>query len=806
MSVTQFEGLGTGITNSSYGGADRDPDDPSMDEEQFASAVKAAVDDASMYIDGFIAPQREQATLFYRGEPFGNEEPGRSQFVMTEVRDTVLAMMPSLLRIFTSSDEAVSFEPRTAEKVQMAEQATDYVNYLFYVDNDGFQILYNAIKDALIRKTGVIKWRWDDDVEIYDVDFTDLSDAQVQMLSVEPDCEIIDKRSRVDEQAMQQQAMQQQQIAQQQAFAVQQGAPAPGQAPGQPPGLPAPQAPPQPILLHDVKVRRRAKKGRVKIECMPVEEFICSRTARDLDTAMLVGHRSLKTMSDLVAMGYDAEEIEESMGLGDTFVLNYEAQARNPAIQGFLQTPDINDESSTKVVYVEAYVRIDRDGDGIAELHKVCLVGGKVLHDSIVRDVPFAVLCPDPEPHMIIGSSVADQTMDIQLLKSNVVRNTLDSLAQSIHPRTAVVEGQVNLDDVLNVETGAIIRMKQPGMVQTLAEPFVGQAAMPIIEWLDTVKAMRTGIIPATAGLDPDVLQSTTKTAVDAAVMGAQERTEMTARLFAENGIKRMMKGVLKLVCQHQDKSRMLRLRGKWVDVDPRTWDADMDVIVHVALGRGTDQSRMAGLTAILNKQELAMQLGGTTNPLAGLDRYRNTLSKICELLGFKDTEQFFAPIDMQQIGQMQQQDKQAKPDPNMMIAEAEQAKAKSTIDSHQKTDLLKQQQQVFEQQLAAQKMQFEVWKAQLEDARQRDKMRLEAVIASQQAEAQLGIQVAAQEQDTASERERLMAELAKSQDESERAADQAAIELQADLAKHAATLATQQQIAKEKPAPKGDK
>jgi hypothetical protein len=773
MSVTQFEGLGTGISNQSFDAADlRHPDDPSMDEEQFSSAVRAAIDDAALYIDGYIAPQREQATLFYRGEPFGNEEPGRSQFVMTEVRDTVLAMMPSLLRIFTSSDEAVSFEPRTAEKVEQAQQATDYVNYLFYNDNDGFQILYNAIKDALIRKTGVIKWRWDDDVEIYDVDFTDLSDAQVQMLTVEPDVEIVAKDSRPDPVGMMMLQMQQQ-------------AWQPGEEP------PAP-------MLHNVKIRRRKKKGRVKVECMPVEEFICSRGARDLDSAMLVGHRSLKTQSELVAMGYDPDEIEESRGLGDTFVLNYEAQARNPAINAFLQTPDINDESATKIIYNEVYVRIDKDGDGIAELHKTCMIGGKVMHDEIVRDVPMAVLCPDPEPHMIIGSSVADQTMDIQLLKSNVVRNTLDSLAQSIHPRTAVVEGQVNMDDVLNVETGAIIRMKQPGMVQPLAEPFVGQAAMPIIEWLDTVKAMRTGIIPATAGLDPDVLQSTTKTAVF---------TEMTARLFAENGIKRMMKGILKLVCQHQDKPRMMRLRGKWAEVDPRTWDADMDVIVHVALGRGTDQSRIAALTAILNKQELAIQLGGTSNPLAGLDRYRNTLAKLTEIMGYKDVQQFWAPIDMQQIAAIEQQKAQAKPDPNMVIAEAEQAKAQSQIASHQLEDQRKQQQQMFEQQLEQQRLQFDVWKAQLEDARAREQMRLQAMISAQQNEAQLGIQVAAQEQDTVAERERLMAELVKSGEQSERDAAQALVELEADLAKHAATLENQLQIAREKPAPtKGSK
>ena len=828
--VAQFDGLspagGQPIPGSQV---ERDPNDPAMDDEQFSSAVRAAIDDAALYIDGYIAPQREQATLFYRGEPFGNEEKGRSQIVMTEVRDTVLAMMPSILRIFTASDEAVSFEPRAADKVEQAEQATDYVNYLFYNDNDGFQILYNAIKDALIRKTGIIKWRWDDDVEIYEQTFTDLSDGQVQMLAVEPDVEIISKTSHPDplaEQAMQIQQLQSggnPALAQQAPPAPPPGAAPPMLPPGAPPGAPPmpppaggtmaaggaaqtppmppagpPQAPSPPPMLHDVKIRRRRAKGRVKIECMPVEEFLCSRTARDLDTAALIGHRSIKTFSELVAMGYDPDKIEEVSGLGDTFTLNYEAQARNPAINAFLQTPDINDESATKTIYNEIYVRIDRDGDGIAELHKVCMVGSAVLHDEIVRDVPMCVLCPDPEPHMIIGSSVADQTMDLQLIKSNVVRNTLDSLSQAIHPRTAIVEGQVNIDDVLNVETGAIIRMKQPGMVQQLSEPFVGQQAMPVIDWLDNVKALRTGSVPATAGLDPDILQSTTKTAVDAAVMGAQERTEMTARLFAENGIKRMMKGILKLVCEHQDKPRMIRLRGKWVEVDPRSWDADMDVVVHVALGRGTDQTRMAGLQAILAKQELAIQLAGTSNPLAGLDRYRNTLAKMTELLGFKDVQQFWAPIDMQMIAQMEQQKAQnPPPDPNMLVAQAEMQKSQSMIASHRQEDQLKLQQATFDQQQAARQMQFDIWKVQMEDAAKREQMRINMLLGMQSNEAQYGAASINADQSLTAQRERLLADLMRHQHTTDAEMAQHGVEQGVELHKHAASLATDAAVAR---------
>ena len=548
--------------------------------------------------------------------------------MLTEVRDTVLQIMPSMLRVFTSSDEAVSFEPRTEQDVATAEQATDAVNYAIYNDNDGFTVLHNAFKDAFVRKIGVLKWYWDDSVEVYEVPFTGLDAGQRQVLISEPDTQVVEDKEYLQpvDPALQAQADQQ--------MAAQGMAPQP---------LP-------PTRLYDMRVKRVRSRDRVKVECIPVEEFLVSRVARETHNAPLVAHRAIKTVSDLVAMGYAYDEIVEHAGQGDTFVLNYEAQARNPAINDFLQSPDINDPSAQKCVYTEAYVRIDKDGDGIAELRRVCMIGGHSLYDEIVRDVNMAVICPDPEPHMVIGSSVADQVMDLQLIKSTIARNVMDSLAQSIHPRTAIVEGQVNVDDVLNVETGAIVRMRAPGMVQPLDTPFVGQQALPVLAWLDEVKAKRTGVIPASAGLDPDALQSTTRSAVDAAVMGAQERTEMMARLFAEQGIKPMMRGILRLMCENMDRPRMMRLRGKWVQIDPRSWDADMDCLVRVALGRGTEQSKMEALAGIAQKQEAVIMTAGADNPLVDLSNLRNTYARMTELAGYKDVSAFWKPVDMDAI------------------------------------------------------------------------------------------------------------------------------------------------------------
>ena len=622
-----------------------------MSDEQFAASVKSIIDDAVDYVDGFVAPTRALATQYYRGDPLGNEEAGRSQVVMTELRDVVQAIVPSLLRIFTSSEHAVEYAPRNEAEVAFAEQATDYVNFVFYNDNPGFQVLLEAFKDALIRKTGIIKWRWSEDAEISEASYTGLDQASYNLLLEDKDVEVVEEEARPDPQGI----------------------------PQIDPATGLPGAAPQ---IYDIRIRRSKPRNKIVVEAIPPEEFLIARNARDLDTAEYVGHRSLKTVSELIAMGYSQKEIEENSGGGDVFSINYEAQTRNPALMTFTQHMDSADQSLRRIVYVESYIRIDRDGDGIAELRRVCTLGNShsVLHDEVATDVPFAVLCPDPEPHMIIGQAVGDQVMDLQRIKTAVVRNTLDSLAQVIHPRTVVVEGQVNLDDVMNTETGAIIRTRAPGMIASLSEPFVGQNAMPIIAYLDQVRAQRTGISAASQGLDPDVLQSTTKAAVTATVQGAQERIELIARVFAETGIKRLFKGLLKMIVRHQDRPRTVKLRGQWIEIDPKYWDADMDVQVNVGLGRGSDNERLQFMMMVLQKQEQIMQLLGPANPICDVSQYSNSLSKLLELANIKDASRYFKRVDGQTAQVMQQAMAQQKPqtDPNAMLAQIEMAKVQA--------------------------------------------------------------------------------------------------------------------------------
>lgn len=608
-----------------------------MSDEEFRYIVFQAIEDAGTYIDSYLAPERERAMAYYLGDPFGNEEDGRSQVVLTEVRDTVLAMLPSLLRIFTGGDKILEFIPKGAEDIEAAEQATDLIDYIFNQENPGFRILHDAMKDALILKTGVLTWYKYDDESVEYYSYSGLLPEEANLILSDPDVEM----DMMTEEAN--------------------------------------------MMTGEVRVsmsiRRIRREPKYVVEAIPPEQFLIENEATSIDDALYVGRRKLATISELVAMGYDREVIEMNAGTGG-FEMNQEVIVRNPADQSFFGITNQNDESTDKVFYVESYIRVDKDGDGIAELHKVCSVGngGYILHQEVVQQAPFALLEPDPTPHTIFGKSIADQTMDLQLIKSSIMRNTLDSLAQSIHPRTVVVEGQVNLDDVMNVETGAVIRARAPGMVQPLSEPFVGQQALGVMAYLDEVKTQRTGISRASQGLDADALQSTTRAAVQAQLSSSQDRIEMIARLFAD-GLKRCFQGILQMVIQHQDKPKIIRLRNKFVPIDPRGWDTKMDMMVNIALGRGSDEQRMAFLMTILQQQKEIIAQYGPMNPLVDVQKFRDTLAEITKLSGFQDPDKFWNQVTPESLAQYQQMMSQnQRPDPAQMLAQVEAEKIKADI------------------------------------------------------------------------------------------------------------------------------
>ena len=366
-----------------------------------------------------------------------------------------------------------------------------------------------------------------------------------------------------------------------------------------------------------------------------------------------------------------------------------DTEARNPYYDNVYAGRGVC--GNKNVLYVEHYLFYDLDGDGIDERIRVCTAGEGINVVNVEQwdDLPIVMFCPDPEPHTAIGSCPADYVIPIQRAKSQIMRDTLDSLGHAIFPRMGVVEGQVNIDDVLNTDIGQPIRMRAPGMVQPFAVPFVGKEAFPVLGYLDEAKENRTGVSKASAGLNAEALQSTTKAAVSATMSGAQGRVDLSCRHFAEGGMKELFSLVNNLVIKHQEGQDMFRLNNQFVPVDPRYWDSDKDVSVNVAISKNSDDERMAVLNNLAGKQEQILQTLGPQNPLVNLQQYSNTLSKMIELAGFKDAQSFINT----QVPPMPPQPQEDKPDPATLLAQAEIQKAqvqaqKAVIDAE--TDRMK--------------------------------------------------------------------------------------------------------------------
>ena len=609
-------------------------------EEELQGILKSELDDARDYIEQ-VGEDRAEATEYYLGESPQGQSSMQSEYVSTDVRDSVLFMLPSIMRTFFGTNKIVEFVPRNAEDIPLATQQTDYINYIIQQKNPGFKVMYDVFKDALIRKTGFVKAYWDDSISASTHEYTNVSPEGYQALMLDPDVEMVKEKAEMQSMTI---------INPETGEEITQETP----------------------VSYDLTIRRVKGKNQVCIESIPPEEVLISRFARDLHSSPYVAHRMIKTVSDLVAMGYDKEEMEQYAGSGnlidaETFE---EEEARNPYSDGIFDAR--NDAGQKNVLYVEHYLFYDLDGDGIDERIRVCTVGNglNIVNTAQWDDLPITLFCPDPEPHTSIGSCPADYLKPIQAAKSQIMRDTLDSLGHAIFPRMGVVEGQVNIDDVLNTDIGQPIRMRSPGMVQPFAVPFVGKEAFPVLSYLDEAKENRTGVSKASAGLNADALQSSSASAVAATMSGAQGRVELICRHFAD-GMKDLFKLVNSLVVKHQDQPDMVRLNNEFVPIDPRYWDADKDLIVNVAISKSSDAEKQAVLLQVAQKQEQILQQLGVNNPLVSLQQYSNTLSKLIEQAGFKDTKSFINS-EVPPIPPQPQQ-----PTPQDMLAQAEMEKAK---------------------------------------------------------------------------------------------------------------------------------
>jgi len=593
-----------------------------------------------------LSSERADAMDYYLGD-MSHDMPspeGRSRAVSTDVADTIEGLMPSLMEIFVGDDEVVRFEPVGPEDVAGAEQETDYVNHVFMQANPGFLILYSFIKDALLSKVGVVKVWWEERSLEERETYYDLPDDGYAILAADPDIEIVAHSARP-------------------AVASPEGDETPE-------GLP---------LLHDVECVRARSAAGVKIEPVPPEEFGISRNARSLRDCDYAFHKVLLTPAKLIAQGYDKAQIDALPTYSN--ITNTEEVQRD-TVNEYQYTGDENNKAARRIEVTEHYVRMDYEGNGKAGLYQVTSGGsqGDILTKDgkpdirPIDEIPFAAMTPVIVTHRFFGRSIADLVMDIQRIKTALLRSMLDNAYLANNPRVEVAEqfaSPETLDDLLVSRPGGIVRTRQPGGLNWQQVPSIASHIFPIMAYMDATREFRTGVTRQGQGIDANSLLNQSATAVNQVFTAAQARMRLIARIFAETGIRDLFRLVHATIRKHGYQAQTFRLRNEWATVDPRDWKTRNDMTVHVGLGSGGKSEQLAHIMSIIALQREAL-VAGKSNLVTDQNLY-NAARQATRLVGLPNVDQFFTDPATQPAPQ-------ARPDPEMIKAQAHAAHSQQEL------------------------------------------------------------------------------------------------------------------------------
>jgi len=638
--------------------------------------------------DAELADQREKAIKYYNGEPLGNEQEGRSQVVSRDVLETIESALPQILKVFVSGTDVVKFNPRGIEDIEAAEQESEYINYVVMEKNPGYQIFATWFKDAMLSKNGYVKVWYENEEEVEEETYNGLTDMQLTMLLNDPNIEVLEHSEQPDEQA-----------AQQLAQAIQMG-----QAD---PNTPMP-------MIHDVKIAVKNEKECIRITNVPPEDIMVSVDCRDisLQKAYFVQHRSRMTIEEMEEQGWDVPD-----NLGDTYDENQEELARDlyDESQNLLGTKDL--------LVTDNYIMLD----GKRKRFVVC--SNHILYREDAEIVPIVAITPHIMPHRHIGMSYADLCIDIQEIKTALIRGQLDNMYLSNNGRHAISD-KVNLSDMLTSRPGGVVRVKgNPGMeIMPLSHTPFPPMSFTMVEYIDNVKERRTGITAYNQGLDVNSLNKTAS-GITQIMSASQQRMEMVARTFAETGVKDLFMMVHRLVRKYYTKPDIMRIRNKFVDVDPRQWKTRTDMSISVGLGTGNKDQMLQHLMLILQAQQQGLPLG-----LATPKNIYNALAKLTENAGFKNVEEFWTDPENAQQQPQQPSPEQVKAQADMQIKQAEMQfnaqleqakqqhameietiKAQSEASKAEIEAQMKAAEMEYKQQIDLANLEFDKWKAELD-------------------------------------------------------------------------------------------
>lgn len=604
-----------------------------MTNDELKALIESKIRDSVGYLGTELSRDRAKALDYYYGRKTGvlQAVEGRSSVVSRKVQEVIEWQTAQMVSMFTG-EEFVCFEPEGQDDVAEAQQESEYVNYVIQRENEGFSLLHDWIKDGLLSRVGVVNVGYDDTPKTRTETYTGLTPEQLEMVLMEPTTELLERTERQEQ-------------------------------------IETPQGP-QPIPVVDCRIKVTEPYGCVKINAIPPEEFLIERQARSIEDAGFVGHRYRVSKAKLKAMGVK-KSIIDSLSENDEDEDYYEeARARDLT----RDLDDTYDQYETKYWVTSCYIRADFAKDGTDELRHILYVAGEIAEDEPCEEVPYAAWCPVPMPHRFYGQSYADLVMDFQEIDTVILRQGLDNLYLANMPMKEVVDGQVNFKDLLEPRIGGIVRTKQIGMIREIVTTPMLAPALQMREAISGDIESRTGLTRYNQGLDPETLNKTAS-GMNMILGQSQLRVELVARIFAENGLKRLYKLVHGMLRRHQNIPRIVKLRNQFVPVNPTEWRERTNLTVTVGLGNGTRQQRIQGMQQIMTMQAQGLQIG-----IATPEHMYNAAAKMTELLGYKDANSYFAkpqpPDPNQQMQQMMQQAQMQAQAQAMVESAKERAKA----------------------------------------------------------------------------------------------------------------------------------
>lgn len=576
--------------------------------------------DAQFYTDDVIGPERAKALDYYLRRPMGDEREGRSQVISPEVYKVVEGVSTAIADIYVSTDKAIEFTAKRRDGIEQAKQQNTLVNYVFYVQNNGFLNLIECIKDGVWLKTGYLTWRWETKKVMTQERYNSLSTEALYLLAYDfPDAQIVEQEQNEDGTIS--------------------------------------------VVLNVVK-----KTGQVVVESIPPEEILVSPRARsqDVSKAPVVIWRTDKTKDELLKCGYDPEKVDA--------ISFSRSQYDSPV---WRRADDAESELTGQAEIRTHWREIDLDGDGIPELRRIVRSGSVILENEIIDEIDLSAWTPSIQPHEFFGRCPADDATETQETMSTLKRQVFDNVYHANNPMWRVDESdsRVNIEDFYNPEIGRPVRAPQ-GAAEAIAIPFVAQHTFPLLEFEQSSQENTTGFTRYSQGLDAKSLNQTAR-GMGIITSMSQQRIKMMARIFGELCLKPCLRGIAKLLSQHASEAFTVRITGdEFVDIDPRDWKDEFDLAVNVGLGVVDKDQQQMQLMSVMQAQQAAVAAGGLGQILTMKNIY-NVQVKLAELVGMKDPA--FAWTDPDTV----QKQQQPNPAEMQMQAEKQKAEMQMQLEKY---------------------------------------------------------------------------------------------------------------------------